>query len=476
MAADPMLEKMKDFRKTIILPPKERLIETIKKFSLGPNSEKYLLESIKYESPSNIYWSTFLVPPIIVRGKGSRVWDIDGREYIDMMSGFSVANIGHCHPKVVKAITEQANKLMQWCAMPNDLRLELSKKLAAITPGSFEKRVHLLTTGGEAAELSLRAARHFTLKPLVIAFFGCYHGITMGAQNATTHPIFRSFHGFPLNIGMVHVPYAYCYRCFFGKTYPECRLWCAHYVDEILSNPHSGLAHPSGFAPQVAAMIVEPFLAASGYIIPPKEWLKELEKIARDHDVVLIVDEIQTGCGRSGKMWACEHSDVTPDIMLVAKAIAGGLPLSAVIAKAEILDLLGPGGFMSTYGGTPLACAAALAALEVMEEEKLVEQAREKGEYFLKGLKELEEKFEPVAWVNGRGLFIGLELVKDPKSKTPATEENKRLQYECMKRGLLYERGGAYGNIIKFIPPLTITKEEIDRSLEILEESLKAVF
>lgn len=467
-------ERIKEERKALRLPPKEELVDLIDRMALGTKSKECLKRGLEYEA-ANIYYTMFECPPVISRGKNATIWDLDGNEFIDWMSGFSVLNVGHCHPKVVEAIKNQCEKLVQWAAMPNEHRVELAKKLVEIAPGVSKKKVYLATTGGEAIEVAMRYARFYTGRPYIMAFHGAYHGITHGAMSATTNPVYRYFQGLPLNIGVVHVPYAYCYRCSFGKTYPECDMHCTRYIEDLFRNPQAGLRHPPSKANKVAAILVEPMQAAAGYITPPKEFLSELRRIADEYELLLIIDEIQTGWGRTGKLWACQHSNVDPDIMPVAKSIAGGVPLSAVIARAEIVDSIGPGGFMTTFGGTPLACATALATIKIFEEERLVERAERMGNYLMKGLNELAERHTLIGNITGRGLFIGVELVRDRKTKEPADKENRAIQRECMRNGLIYQRGGYYGNIIKVICPLTIEREKIDKSLEILDEALSTV-
>lgn len=454
---------------------KKELLSIIESEASGPKSKEYLKQSLEYESLSNNYFMAFKCPPVITKGDGAILWDLDGKEYIDFVSGFSVHNIGHRHPKVIQAIKDQCDRLLQWCALPNELRLELAKKLVEITPGNFRKKVQLLTTGGEAVEFAMRVTRFYTSRPLIMSFYGCYHGTTFGVQNATTHPFFRSYHGFPLNIGVVHVPYAYCYRCFFGKSYPGCGMQCTKYIEELFRNPWCGLRFSKTGMNQIAAILVEPMLGSAGYITPPKEFLPELRRISQKYDVLLIIDEVQTGWGRSGKLWASQYSNVEPDVMTMAKTLGGGFPISAVIGKEEIMDKMGPGGFFSTYGGTPLGCAAALAVIKVFEEEKIVERAEEMGSYLTKRLHELAGRHELIGNIDGTGLYIGIELVKNRQTKEPAGEECEALQNECRKRGLLYEIGGLYGNIAKVICPLSISKEQIDKATEILDESLSVV-
>lgn len=467
-------ERIKEERKALRLPRREELVDLIDRVALGAKSKELLKRGLDCEA-ANIYYAMFECPPVVSRGKNATLWDLDGNEFIDWVSGFSVLNVGHCHPKVVEAIKDQCEQLVQWASMPNEHRVELAEKLVEIAPGDFKKKVYLTTTGGEAVEVAMRYARFYTGRPYILAFHGAYHGITYGAINATTSPVYRYFQGLPVNIGVVHAPYAYCYRCAFGMNYPECDMQCTKYIEELFRNPQAGLRHPPSKANKVAAILAEPMQAASGYITPPKEFLSELRRIADEYDMVLIVDEVQTGWGRSGRLWACQHSNVEPDIMTVAKSIAGGVPLSAVIARTEIVDSIGSGGFMSTFGGTPLACATALATIQIFEEERLVERAERIGNYLMKGLNELAERHMLIGNITGKGLFIGIELVRDRKTKEPADRENKAIQTECMRKGLLYQRGGYFGNIIKVICPLTIEKEKVDKSLEILDRAISTI-
>lgn len=446
---------------------KKDLINRINKGPYGPKSKEFLKKSIEYEALSNIYFLMYEFPPVISRGKNSTIWDVDGKEYIDLVSGFAVHNIGHCHPKVVEAIKRQSERLTAWCAMPNEFRLKLAMKLVELAPGKSKKKVHLLTTGSDGVEFAMRLARFYKSKSQILVFQGCYHGVTEGTLGATTHPVYRAHDPFLQTAGFVHVPYAYCYRCAFGKEYPGCGLQCTKYIEDLLK-------HQSGFDCP-AAILAEPMLGAGGYIIPPKEFLSELRRITNKYDLLLIIDEVQTGWCRSGKMWACQYSDIEPDLMVVGKSMGGGLPISAVIGKEEIMDSMSPGGFMSTFGGTPLSCAASLAAIEVMEEEKLDVRAREMGSYFAKKISDLAEQHRLIGNINGRGLFIGIEIVRDKKTKEPGTKKAAVVATECQKRGLLCERGGLYDNILKVICPLTIEKEQIDKAISIFDKSFSVV-
>lgn len=453
----------------------KELKKVIEKQARGRKSKQILLEALKYESPAHIYYAVFQCPPVIARGEGSKVWDVDGNEYIDLIGGFSVQNVGHIHPKVTEAIEKQSKLLVQEAELPHELRAKLAKKLVEITPGKFEKKIQYIVTGGEAIEVSLRLARYYTQHPTIMGFYGGYHGRTTASMNVTCNAYMRHWEVLPLNQGVLHVPYAYCYRCAFGREYPSCGMQCVKFIEELFEANQYGLRSPRGDSgsTNVAGILVEPMQAHSGYIVPPPEFLQGLRRIADKYGLLLITDEIQSGFGRTGKMWGSDHSKVAPDIMAIGKSLAGGIPLSVVVAKSEIWDVMGPASVCTTFGGTPLACAAALAVLQVYEEEKLVEKAARTGEYFQKGLRELQSRHPLIGNVDGRGLFIGVELVRDRKTKEPASEENGIVSHECFKRGLLYEKGGYYGNMVKTICPLSISEQEIDKAIEIFDQAIR---
>lgn len=452
---------------------KDELLAIIEREARGPESKRVLRESLDYESPAHLYFSVFPCPPVITKAKGALVWDIDGNEYIDFIGGWSVHNIGHSRPEVIEAIKAQCEVLIQYAEMPHELRTKLAKKLVEISPINGRKKVYFGVTGGEAVEASMKFARYYTGRPTIIGFYGGYHGRTFGAMTVTSDAYMRSYQGFPLDIGVVHVPYAYCYRCLFGKEYPECGMQCTKHIEELLKSHQYGLRHvtPKGGVTNVAALLVEPMQAHSGYITPPPEFLRNLRRIADEYDLLLIDDEVQAGWGRTGKWWGCQHSEVIPDIMPTAKSIAGGIPMSVTITKSDIMDDLGPAAHATTFGGTPLACAVALAVINVFEKERIVERAAVQGEYLMKGLRDLEQRHRIIGNITGKGLFIGVELVKDRKTKEPATEENIVVQKECLRKGLIYPRQGRFGNMINTICPLTIERDQIDRALEIFDNA-----
>lgn len=384
----------------------ELLSDLMNKIEKGPyerKSKEYLRKSLCYESISNIYFSMNEYPPVIIRGKDVSVWDLDGKEYIDVASGFSVHNIGHCHPKVVEAVKQQSEKLVQWCAMPNELRLEYSKKLVEISPGKSKKKVHLLTTGGESVEFACKLARYYKAKPLIMAFQGCYHGVTGGIINATTYPSYRASDPFLQNTGFVHVPYAYCYRCPFGREYPECKLFCADYIEYLLEGKLTA-------ASDIATLIVEPIQGVGGYIVPPDEYIPELAKICKDHGILLFMDEIQTAFGRYGDaMTASEALKIEPDIMCVGKALSGGFPLSAAITRDEIAAKWEPIKSSETFMGNLLMCAVAMTNINILEEMNAPMLAKKIGTYMLRTFKETLEDLKIIGDIRGKGGFLAIE-------------------------------------------------------------------
>lgn len=453
--------------------PEEMVLSIIERETKGPKSKEILKKALKYESPGHLYYAVFRCPLVYESGKGAIITDVDGNEYIDLISGWSTQNFGNCHPKIVQAIQKQAERLLTNAELPCEHRTELAKRLAEIAPGHGAKKVHFLTTGGEAVEVAVKLAKYYAGKPDILAFTGGYHGRTFGAASLSANAYFRLWD--PTLHQIYRLPYAYCYRCFFGKEYPDCDMQCVRYIEMLFEAVQGGLRDPEHNITTVAGIVVEPMQCHAGYIVPPEDFLRGLRKICDRYNILLIVDEIQTGWGRSGKMWGCEHAGIEPDIMAIAKSLGGGIPISATIAKSEIFDSWGPAAHGTTFGGTPLACATGLAVLDIFREDKLVEQSARKGEYFLKRLEELQEKHQLIGHVDGRGLLIGIEFVKNRKTKEPAAEETEKMQHELFKRGVLIEKSGYYGNRFNFIPALVITETQIDNVIDALDQTMKTI-
>jgi len=405
-------------------------------------------------------------PLVVKRAKGFIVEDVDGNKYLDFNSGIAVMNVGHCHPRIIKAISSKINELLHYSI--TDFIYEepslLAKKLSEITPVEGGKRVFYGNSGAEAVEGGIKIARGFFkgCRGYLLAFTGSFHGRTLGALSLTSSkPVQRRYFS-PLLPGVIHVPYPYCFRCPWHQEYPHCDYWCVDFIKEWIFDKY--------VAPEeVAAIFFEPIAGEGGYIVPPKDYWPKIERLAREHDILLVDDEIQAGMGRTGKWFAIEHWDVKPDIVLIAKALASGLPLSAIVGREEIMRLP-PGSHASTFGGNPVSCSAALETIKIIEEEGLLENARRVGSYLLKRLNELKEKYDVIGDVRGKGLMIGVEIVKD--GKEPNRELALKILRESFKRGVLIISAGL--SVIRFAPPLTITKDAVDEGVELFEEALKA--
>lgn len=401
-------------------------------------------------------------------GRGMTLTDVDGKTYLDFSSGIATTNVGHCHPVVINAIKEQAERLIHisgHVAIDEGYVL-LAEKLRALSSGELKGgKLFFCNSGGEAVEGSLKVARFCSQKLMVVSFMGAFHGRTMGSLGLTGSRSSYKKRLTPLMAGTVMVPYAYCYRCAYGQTYPECHMHCLEYLENVW-----GHVVP---VEDVAAIIAEPIQGEGGYIVPPDEFMPELRKICNENDILLIADEVQTGFGRTGKMFAYQHSNIVPDVVAMAKGIAAGMPLGAFLAKREVMDAWESGSHGSTYGGNPLSTAAALASISVIEEGSLIDNAQKVGALMLRRLRDMMGEHELIGDVRGRGLMIGVELVKDRKTKERASDETKQVRAEAVKRGLLLI--GAGENVIRIAPPLIITREEAERGLDILEEALSAV-
>jgi 4-aminobutyrate aminotransferase len=401
-----------------------------------------------------------------VEAEGMWVTDVDGNIYLDFGSGIAAVNVGHRHPAVVQAIKEQSDKCdhVNSCDYYTIPQVELAEQLLQVTPGKFKKRVFFGNSGAEAIECGIKVAKWHTKRYYFIGFIGSFHGRTMGSLSFTTTSVSARRYYAPMMPGVVHVPYAYCYRCIFKQKYPECGLYCLDYIENIVFKK---IVSPE----EVAGILLEPIQGAGGYVVPPDEFLPRLKGICEKNGIMFIDDEVQTGFARTGKMWACEHWKIIPDIMCIAKAMAGGLPVGACITRRDIMDW-GPTSHENTLGGNPIVMAAALAVLKVIIEEKLAENAKNIGEYTMKRLMGMQETHKIIGDVRGKGLMIGVELVKDRKTKAPAVEERDRLIMEAFGRGLLLL--GAGPSSIRLAPPLIITKQQTNIGLEIFEEALKA--
>ena len=406
----------------------------------GPEAKKVLEKDRQFISQSY----TRVYPLVVKRAQGVWVEDVDSNRFLDFTSGIAVCNTGHCHPQIVAAIRRQAEQLIHMSGTDfyYEAQSNLAGKLAEIMPGSKEKRVFFGNSGAEAIEAALKLARYHTKRSRIIAFLGAFHGRTMGALSLTASKVIQERGFSPLVPGITHVPYAYCYRCPVHSAYPGCGCACVEWIREDLFK--------RSLPPEeVAAIFVEPIQGEGGYIVPPPEFHQKLFKLARDFGILFVVDEVQTGMGRTGKMLGIEHWDLVPDIVALAKGIASGMPLGAMVSQSEVMTWI-PGSHASTFGGNPISCQAALATIELLQ-GGLIQNAASMGDYILGQLRELQKRFPLIGDIRGKGLMIGVELVKDPVTKEKAVEERNRIIQACFEKGLLIL--GCGENVFRLIPP-----------------------
>lgn len=430
----------------------------------GPKAKKLLEEQKRIESEVILY--PHFIPLVPESGRGATLKDVDENIFIDFFGGISVCNVGHSNPVIIEAIQKQMAKLVHALDFPTTIRLELVKKLMEIAPGDLRNHCKISfgsPSGSDAVEAAVKLAKHLTQRFGVMAFEGSYHGqsaMTLALSSKKTKEVY-----YPLVPEIHFLPYAYCYRCRFNLKYPKCGLRCAKYVKHIIEDLYSGVIKPS-------AIIVEPIQGEGGIIVPPNDWLPAIKKICDKNNIILIADEIQAGMGRTGKMWSCEHSGITPDVMTMAKAIGGiGLPLAA-IAFNEKLDTWGSGAHLGTFRGHLTAMAAGSATIDFMKEYDLVKHSEKLGEKIIKQLKNLEES-KYVGEIRGKGLMIAVEFIKNKDTKEPFKTIVNKIQKECFKKGLLIWQAG-YSSL-RFLPPLVITEELADKGVEIFIDAVKKI-
>lgn len=396
-----------------------------------------------------------LAPFYAARAEGAVVEDLDGNRFLDFSGGWGVMNVGYNHPRVVAAISNQAEFFLHtdFTAVPYEPYVELASRLAELAPGPSPKKCALFNSGAEAVENAVKLSRAATGRKAVLVFDNAFHGRTLLAMTMTHKAIpYKAGFG-PYAPDVYRLPYPYPYR------YP---IPLAAIERRMLS-----LVDPG----EVACAVVEPVIGEGGFIVPPPDFLPFLRELADRHGFLLVADEVQCGVGRTGRFFACEHYGVEPDLICVAKSIAGGLPLSGVIGKAGVMDAPVLGGIGSTFGGNPVACAAALAVLDVIKEENLLSRAEHLGEVLLRELRALERTFPVIGDVRGLGAMVAIELVRDRKTREPDPETTKRVQMEALKRGVIFPTAGVYGNVIRFLLPLTIPEDALLEGLSVLEEA-----
>jgi len=406
------------------------------------------------------------VYPLVVKaGRGTVIEDVDGNLFLDFMAGIAVTGTGHSHPKVVKAIEEQARKFLHICGSDfyYEPMVQLVEKLAQLAPGPSVKKVFLTNSGTEAVEAALKLARYATGRKHVIAFFGAFHGRTMGSLSLTASRSLHRAHFSPLIPDIHHVPYGTCHRCPYNLKHDSCGIECVNYLEKVLFRYE--------VAPEeVAAIFVEPIQGEGGYVVPPSEYLPMLQDLCRRHGILLVLDEIQSGFGRTGKMFACEHWGIEPDILCVAKGVASGLPLGAMIAREEVSTWT-RGAHGSTFGGNPVACAAALATLALIE-DGLMKNAAEVGSYLKEKLTNLQSTYSVISDVRGLGLMVGVEFGQPGAGGAPDPKRRDQVVQKCFEEGLLLL--GCGESTIRFCPPLIVTRQDVETAVAIFEAAIKA--
>jgi 4-aminobutyrate aminotransferase/(S)-3-amino-2-methylpropionate transaminase len=431
----------------------------------GPKSQD-LMRRREAAIPRAVSHST---PIFAARAEGAMIEDVDGNHFVDFAGGIGVMNAGHRAPRVVAAIRKQLDEFVHTCfaVAPYEKYVALAEKLNSLTPGDFAKKTLLVNSGAEAVENSVKIARAYTRRPAVICFEDAFHGRTLLAMSLTskTHPYKAGFEPFATEI--YRIPYAYCYRCSYGLQYPSCGVFCAHHLEDSFKRLVA--------AESVAAVVVEPVLGEGGFVAPPREFFTIIQEICQRHKILLIADEVQTGFGRTGAMFASERYGITPDILVSAKSLAAGMPLAAVTGRAEVMDAPGVGGLGGTYSGNPLACAAALAAIESIESENLAERATKIGSEFDRRATEWKKRWSLIGDVRGLGAMRAIELVRMTDKKEPAKEETEQILRYCHTHGLILISAGSYGNVLRLLVPLVITDDQLKEGLDVLEAAVASV-
>lgn len=403
------------------------------------------------------------------KAQNATITDVEGRDYIDFAGGIGVMAVGHSHPKVVRATQEQAGLFSHTCfhVVMYEAYIELARRMNALAPGEFSKKTMFANSGAEAVENAVKIARYSTGRNAVISFADGFHGRTLLGMSLTSKvmPYKKGFG--PFAPETYQLPYAYCYRCPLNLEYPDCGVKCA----DLLANSFKNYVDPD----DVAAVIAEPVLGEGGFVIPPPEYFPKIKKTCEEHGIYFIADEVQSGFGRTGKMFAIENWGVEPDLITSAKAMAAGYPLSGITGRAEVMDAPHVGGLGGTYGGNPVACRAALAVMDIIEDEDLLSRSRSIGNRLTRAFEEMQEDLPVIGDIRSLGAMVGMELVRDPQSREPAPDLTKALIARATAKGLVMISAGTYGNVIRPLMPLTIEDELLEQGLEILQESLTEV-
>ncbi len=431
----------------------------------GPESKRWMCRR-NAAIPRGPYHSA---PIFIASGQDALLTDVDGNTFVDFAGGLGCLNVGHCAPAVVDAVREQAGQSTHSCfhVTPNAGYVQVAEALNARTPGKFAKKTLLVNSGAEAVENAVKIARAYTWRQAVICFEDAFHGRTLLAMSLTskTHPYKIGFAPFAPEI--YRIPYAYCYRCSYSKHYPSCGAFCAHELEHVFKRVVE--------ADNVAAVIVEPVLGEGGFAVPPREFFHVLQSVCREHGILLIADEVQTGYGRTGTLFACEQSGIEPDLLTAGKSIAGGLPLASVTGRAEIMDAPVVGGLGGTFGGNPIACAAALAVLETYDKEDLSARSQQIGAIFEETTRGWSKRYSIIGDIRGLGAMRAIEFVTDRETRAPAKQQTDAIARACYEHGLIVLTAGTLGNVIRLLVPLVATDEQIREGLSVLESAISSV-
>jgi len=425
----------------------------------GPKAKSIIERDRRYTAPA--YGRVY--PLVVKEGRGTTVEDVDGNLFLDFMAGIAVASTGHSHPRVVQAIEAQARKFLHICGSDYyyEPMVELAEKLGQLAPGPGGKKVFFTNSGTEAVEAAFKLARYHTRRHHALAFHGAFHGRTLGSLSLTASRASHRGHFGPLIPGVHHVPYGFCRRCPYHLNYPSCGIECVRALETTVFRHE---VHPE----EVAAIFVEPIQGEGGYIVPPPEYLPMLQELCRKHGILLVLDEIQSGFGRTGRMFACEHWGIEPDILCVAKGIASGMPLGAMIARDEISSW--PRGVHgSTFGGNPVACAAALATIGLLE-EGLVENAARVGAALKSRLTALRSRHAEIGDVRGLGLMVGVEFERGNGARAPDGERRDQVMLKCFEKGLLLLSCGE--STLRFCPPLIVSEDEAETAVALFDSAL----
>ncbi len=411
-----------------------------------------------------------LVTPIFAaKSEGAWIEDVDGNRYLDFAGGIGCLNVGHRHPLVTKAIHDQVDRFLHLCfgVTPYESYIALAEKLNSLAPISGPKKTMFVNSGAECVENAIKIARAHTKRPAVIAFEDAFHGRTLLTMSLTSKIVPYKAGFAPFAPEVYRIPYAYCYRCSYSKTYPDCELFCAKHLEDTFRRVVE--------ANSVAAIIAEPVLGEGGFVVPPKEFFSVLRDICNKHGIVLISDEVQTGVGRTGKFFAIEHFGVEPDLITTAKSLGGGLPIAGVTGRAEIMDAALPGGLGSTFAGNPASCAAALASIEAIEKDGLLARSTAIGKRFEDRVKGWQKKWSLIGDVRSLGGMCAFEMVTNRETREPAAAETKELARYAYEHGLITITAGTLSNVMRILVPLVVTDEQFDEAMDVLEAGLTQV-